>query len=573
MNDFQSQCVQFIRQFASRRLLKGQGRQMSAEAEAALTAKPTWMSRGIGLAAALLTSPPWQDQPSNARPVGEMGADALGDYACRVADVFASELIARCSGPTFPPNFEMLTLVPMIELLLPRATGRQRRLWLRAANVCARVSRAFLLSKEPVWGRPGPFTGCGPNHLFIVAAPLYRLGRLLGQADDCRLARRAMHRLCTQQADEGYFPEDTGPAVNYQRVYLFGLCDYHATSGDRFVEPFIARGIEFIARAMYTNLEPIETIDQRNRTGNRIGQADSPGRPFDACFGRNPLGRRLAERVIAALLARLDREPGKVALTEPGLVALAALNYCDGPKVRALPCQRKAYVERIDDKAGIVRRDGWLVALSGYYHSNRPGNPFILDRSTNISLFHDRFGLILGGGNDKHKFDAATIELAESGYVHYFPPIGGTASVFGGRGGQVDLEYGPAVGRIRVTIRSPRLVELIAGAQTTFSDQVNWLNLQIPVGPGATVRIDGRRVRLDKKATDVQTRPVKKWFEPIDGVLIEVVRGGEFRWPVLPWNSYNIPSHTSPIAAATGYLRLSLSGQRLDERVVRIHVR
>jgi len=562
MGRFQKQCWRFIRDFAQRRLLDESGRRMSAAAEALLRREPAWMERGIGLAAAVLARADWSPRPPPA-------AEAIGDYACRVTDACARELIRSCSGPTFPPDFEMLTLVPAIELLLPRASARQRRLWLRAAATCARVARDFLLNKEAAWGQPGPHTGCGPNHLFIIAAPLYRLGRLLGEDRDCRLARRAMRRLCGLQNREGYFPEDSGPVVNYHRVSVLGLCDYRRASGDRFVEPFIARGVSFLLRAMYPNLAGIETLDQRNRSGLRVGQAGACPGAVDACFGCHPAGRRLAQRVLAGLQERLEAQPERIPLSMPGHVALAGLLYADGPTARTLPCERKSFVDRFEGMAGIVRRDGWMLALSGYHASDRPGNPFILDRTQNLSVFHDRFGLIIGGGHDKRNFQAATFEVVESGYVYYFPPIDGSARA-AGRGGRVDLQYGPASARLSAAIRSPRRVELVAGLRTTFSAQENRLNLQVPVGPGATVRIDGRRVRLDGKAPAPRRWPVKRWFEPIDGVRVELPGGGEFRWPVLPFNSYNIPEHTSTIAAATGYLRLDLSGRDLAERTIGI---
>jgi hypothetical protein len=562
MSRFREQCLGFVRDFVRRRCLDASGRRMSAEARKLLRGDSGHMARGISLAAALAVSPEWSDEP-----MPEAGA--LAEVAGRLTDAAAGELLRCCVGRAFPPNFQMLTAVPAFELMLPRASARQRRLWLRAAAGCARVSRDFLLRKEAAWGRPGPFTGCGPNHLFIVAAPLYRLGRLLGDEGSCRLARRAMHRLCGLQTEAGYFPENSGPVVSYHRVNLFGLCDYRRTSGDRFVDPFIARGISYLLRAMYPNLAGIETLDQRNRSGLRIGRPGASPGSWDACFGCNPAGRRLAGRVLAELQRALDAHPEQVPFPVSGHVALAALLYVEGPTARILPCERKSFVDRFEGRAGIVRRDGWLLALSGYHESNRPGNPFILDRTQNLSLFHDRFGLILGGGNDKRNLEAATFDVVESGYVRYFPPLAGSARV-AGRGGRLELQYGPATARLDAVVRSPRRVELVAGLETTFAEQTNGLNLQIPVGPGATVRIDGRRVRLSPEAAGLRNWPVRRWFEPIAGVRLELPGGGRFRWPVLPFNSYNIPVYTSSIGAATGYLRLDLSGRSLAERTVRI---
>ncbi|HOX05228.1 MAG TPA: hypothetical protein PK280_02410 [Planctomycetota bacterium] len=561
---FQKQCAEYVSEFARRRLLDSSGRRLSAETRKILSRQPGHMGRGVGLAAAVLSRPGWWDGPA-------ASARILEDYARRLISIQAREFTARCSGRGFPPNFDLLPLIPAIEMLLPTASAAERRVWLRMAEACAGALSRFLLKKEAAWGKPGPFTGCGPNHLYIMAAPLHRIGKLLGDADSCRLARRAVHALCRQQSEEGYFPENVGPVVGYHRVYMIGLTDYRRTSGDRFVDPALARGMDYLTRAMYPNLTGIETLDQRNRTGLRIGRPGPAPTGFDVCYGQSPVGRRLAALAVAAFQAQLEAQPESVHAGTPGVVALGALLYSEGPVARELPCERRAFVDSLDGTAAIVRRDGWLAALSGYWRSERIGNPFILDRTQNLSLFHDRFGLVLGGGNDKRKLDAATFEVAEGGYVFYFPPIGGRASA-AGRRGRLDLDYGAGRAALRVTIRGPRLVELVAGLETNFSDQVNWLNLQVPVGPGATVRIDGRAVRLDGRKAELRRWPVKRRFEPAAGVCIEVPGGGDFRWPVVPWDSYNIPTHQGSMATATGYLRLSLSGTSLAERTVRVRL-
>ncbi|MDD4890271.1 MAG: hypothetical protein PHU85_10115 [Phycisphaerae bacterium] len=566
MTNVRRQQMQFLRRFAQQRLLKSTGRgvKVSDFAEEKLKAEPGWMERGLAFTAAMAASPHWQAEPL-------AGSDLLGDFACRVMDTFAGEMIKHCSRPVMPPSFDATYLAPTIELLTPRASARQVTRWRRAADAVARLSESFLLRKRAAWGKPGPYTGCGPNHLFIIASSLWRIGRLLGQARYRRVAQQALRKMCDLQAADGYFPEHSGPAVGYHRPSVFGLCLYFAASGDRFVLPYIERGVEFAARALYPDLTPIETLDQRNRLHAHIGTVGGRAGAFDAAFGLTPLGRRLAQRIMPQFLDRVEQHPDQVPLSGAAIIALAALVYRDGPTARRLPTDRAAYVDRFDrDAAGIVRRDGWTVALSGYHGWGSPGNPFILERTQNISVFSDRFGLVIGGGNDKNRVDTATFDLAESGYSHYFPPVGGRVRVAAGEG-KLDLDYGAAQTQLRAVIRSPKLLELHAGAMTTFGYQEDTLNLQIPVGVGG-VRIDGRPIKLSKDATDPDTWPVKRWFEPIPGVRIETPGGAKFRWPHLPWNSYNIPAHTSTIGAATGFLRVSLSGGKLDERAVRIRV-
>ena len=305
MTPFQKQCAQYLADFACKRLLDRTGLRLSAEARGLIARTPGHMGGGVALAAAFLTQPDRWDGPP-------LAVRALEDFARRSVSAQARALAERCARPSFPPNFDLLPLVPAMEILLPRAAAAERRLWIDAARTFARALSGCLLKKEAAWGLPGPHTGCGPNHLFIMAAPLHRIGVLLGDGESRRLARRAMRALCRLQSPEGYFPEDSGPVVNYHRVNMFGLTDYRRTSEDRFVDPVLASGMGYLTRAMYPNLACIETLDQRNRSGLRVGHPGRAPQTWDVCFGQSPAGRRLAELALAVFQERLAARPEAV---------------------------------------------------------------------------------------------------------------------------------------------------------------------------------------------------------------------------------------------------------------------
>jgi hypothetical protein len=106
-----------------------------------------------------------------------------------------------------------------------------------------------------------------------------------------------------------------------------------------------------------------------------------------------------------------------------GIAALGALMHPGGRAAKRLRFEKPAYADRIDGKAAILRRDGWCVALTGRHDPRRQGNGHVLDRTQTVSVFHDACGVVIGGGNDKNHFDAATFEVLESGPVHCFPSI------------------------------------------------------------------------------------------------------------------------------------------------------
>jgi len=562
MNGFQRQCLTHLTEFVECHVLADAGRHVKERIrkDRLIVSSQT---PSVALAMALVAEPDWGGHPEPQR-VRALAAELMDLWADKHIETVASD------GVTY--SFPLICYGPACHLLLPHATAAQRRRWLRAMRASARGAERFLVAKKAAWGKPGPWTGCGPNHLFVTAASLYRFGKILGERRIAGLARRAVRKLCELQSPEGYFPESAGPAVGYQHVSLFGLCDYYAASGDSTVLPVIEKGINFVVRASYPDLTPIKTLDQRQRSGRRPGQIGGGSSAYALSFGFTPAGRRFAQQMLGRYTTRVPQTASWVAYYASGLAAMAALHHPGGRAARRLSCERPAYTDRFDGVAGIVRREGWCIVLAGYHDGGRPGNPYILDRTQNLAVFHDRCGVIIGESNDKNHFDAATFELLESGTCYYFPPVAERARVRP-REGMLDLDFGAAQARLTARVVSPKCVELVGGVVTNFGGQRNRLNLQVPVGPGAKLIVDGRPLALRARKTQ-KAWPVRKSLELPGLARIEPAgkAGAEFCWPHLPWNPYNSPTYESPIGAAVGFLRLELSGHDIAERSVRIRL-
>jgi len=560
MNTFQKQCVEYLAKFVERNVLGDAGQRVKEfiRRDRLITSSRT---PSVALAMALVAEPGWGDHQDPER-IRALAADLMDLWADKHIE------IVRADGVTF--SFPLICYGPAYRLLEPFATAAQRRHWRRALRMSARGAERFLVQKKDSWGKPGPWTGCGPNHLFMTAASLYRFGKILGEQRLWRLARRAARKLCELQAPEGYFPESSGPVVGYHQLSLYGLCDYYAASGDVAVLPFIERGIRFVVRASWPDLTPIAALDQRHRSHRRPGHVGGGGGGYGLSFSFTPAGRRYAQLMLDRYTAHVPEEPSPQACYASGLAAMAALLHPGGRAAGRLSCERDAYTDRLDGVAGIIRRDGWCVVLAGYHESRRPGNPYILDRTQNIAVFQDRCGLVIGGGNDKNHFDAATFEVLESGTCYYFPPVAERAHIRR-REGVLDLDFGAAKARLTARVVSRRRVELVAGLVTNFGEQRNRFNLQVPVGPGAKLQIDGALVMLRPRKTQ-KTWPVSRSLELPGLVRVDVPCPAAFCWPHLPWDTYNHPTHKSPISGAVGFLRIPLSGKNATERKVRVHL-
>jgi hypothetical protein len=560
---FQKQCIDVLNRFADDRLLADSGATLWEHLDTGgmmLTSRDA----GAAFAAAFAADPNWGNHPRAAE---------LRSLAIKAFDRWLDILVRSCKQDGSAWSFSTTCLAACYELLGPHATATRRKRWLKAITLCAECNKALLLSKKAAWGKPGPYTGCGPNHLFVTGAALYRLGRLLKRPEIARVGRDTVRGMCGIQTDEGYFAETIGPgpAVGYHQVSLHGLCDYYAASGDQTRLPAIRRGIRFIERASYPDVTSMRALDERNREGRRPGQVGMGTGTYGLAFDHTPAGRRFAQITLDRIAEAQKKSPESIGWYAASIIALSATAHTPGRAAKSLSCERPAYVEHFDGVAGVVRRDGWCVALSGYIGSNRPGSPYHMDRTQQLSVFNDACGLIIGGGNDKKQLDAATFEVRET-VVWYFPHVDAKAKM-SGRRGTLDLDFGAGQARLTANIVSPKLLELVAGLQTNFGEQENRLNLQIPVGVGAKLKIDGQPVTLRERKTQ-KAWAVKKSLELVGFARIDLPRGAaaEFCWPHLPWNVYDHKTFHAGINGAVGFLRLPLTGHDITERKVRVHL-
>lgn len=71
------------------------------------------------------------------------------------------------------------------------------------------------------------------------------------------------------------------------------------------------------------------------------------------------------------------------------------------PRERSLDGSSKPQLTfSMDDRAAVFRRKGWVCVLSAYTASRTP-NRFIQGRQNFLSLYHQKTGLLLGGGSTK----------------------------------------------------------------------------------------------------------------------------------------------------------------------------
>ncbi len=424
--------------------------------------------------AAYLALTPFEGNPYH-------GSDAMFQLALDAGERLLLDH-ADISRDTKPNHFQIYPLNRLYELMGDQAGKARVARWREPMARNLRSVDALIDRVGEDLGKPGPWSGTGPNHYFGWFAVGYEHAQLLGESRVARKIERAMLRHVRIQLPAGYFPEHQGPATGYQHVSLGGVAEFHRQDPLSATKRALERGLDFMLHAIYPDLRGIETFDERNRLGH------DPR--FQHALLWTPRGRNLFARTLAAARERVGGKRGDcrpLTTATPFTMGewhqVGAAFRCHDHAVATrrigvadrLPIDEKAFAWRLEDK-GLVRKQGpWFCALSAYSHEVAQGNPYHMERTQALSVYHDKAGLIIGGGNDKRAFHTATIHVREGGDCHYFPAIGtkmlvGVApKVLVGRGAcdAIEFDYGSARARLEVQADSPRRLRIAACATTT----------------------------------------------------------------------------------------------------------
>jgi hypothetical protein len=222
-----------------------------------------------------------------------------------------------------------------------------------------------------------------------------------GQAGDFAV------RIANHQSDYGWWPEHDAPVIMYNLVYVESLGIYYTLSQDARVLPALARSATYHADFVYPDGSMVETVDSRNHYRASI-------RPGNPGFSHTPEGRGFLMHQHAKLKAAgksFDADYASNMLLHAGegeaVVPAAASDVYDG---------------RMGDLAAVRRRRPWYICSNAFRqepHDIRWGQDF----QNFVSLFHDRVGLIMGGGNTKMQPLWSNLTVGDRSLLHHEPGV------------------------------------------------------------------------------------------------------------------------------------------------------
>jgi len=345
-----------------------------------------------------------------------------------------------------------------------------------------------------------------------------------------------IRKVVEAQSPYGWWSEHVGPLVRYNFLYLDALGVYYALSGDEKVLEALERGARYHAIFTYPDGSSVETVDERNpyHSGVRLG---NPG------FSHTPIGRGYLKQQHAFYLKTGRRFDADYAA---GLLLYGG----EGP-IEETPTIRDRYTYRMGDQALIVRRRPWFLSLSAFV-CEPADNRWIQDRQNFVSVFHDRTGLILGGGNTKLQPLWSTFTVGDPSLLKHIPgdedpdfhPTGFLLHVPDHASVREDedtpgliLRYGQETCGVTLIPRSDTELNLIYEATSASGRSVEAHLTLIPHLDRPLRVASGEQIQLGEEPLEWSTKGDGNWIEHA-GWRLSLPRGSRLIWPALPHNPY-----------------------------------
>ena len=417
--------------------------------------------------------------------------------------------------------------------------------------VYSRWARAFSLIREAMppprrarWekGLTLGYSGIAQTALARVhnipahhAMGLYIAGKALNRPEWCAKASEFLVQVATAQDPNGFWSEHYGPVVAYNFVYVDALGIYYSLSHDAKVLPALERAAQFHANFVYPDGSCIETIDERNPYSTS-GHLTGPG------FSFSPQGR-------AYLREHWQRTKDSKVPSHSDMLA-SMLLYGQEGTVCPLPAQnRDSVFVMADGKASVIRKGPWCAAFSAYV-CPVDNSRWIQDRQNFVSLFHEKTGLILGGGNTKlqplwstftvgntkllkHKSGDKNPNFAEPAGLLHVP----SEATLDARGDFLKLQYGMTDCAVRLSLSESNKVRLTYTAKSSQNTAPVAAHVTfLPAIAKEWRTASGKTGRL-KKPFELTAKQAGAWFEH-NGWRVQLPEGSRITWPALSHNPY-----------------------------------
>jgi len=383
------------------------------------------------------------------------------------------------------------------------------------------------------------------------AMGLYIAGKAFNRPAWCEQASAFMKKVVASQDPGGFWSENKGPVVNYDFVYVDAIGTYYAVSKDEVALPALQKAATFHANFTYPNGSDVETVDERN--------------PYDRSVKMPNLGFTFSAAGRGYVKQQRERRPKDSAL--PADLIASYLLYGQEGDIVPAPGSKPSHQFVLGNNDAMVTRQGpWFACLSAY-NAPVPNVRWIQDRQNFLSLFHDKAGVFLGGGNTKLQPLWSTFTVGDVALLkhkagdespNFLPPKG---IVHTPRSASLDpsaqsiiFDYDGVVCAVQVNIANPDEAKVSYVLTTKTDRDVAAHVTLLPQMKGKWSTESGKSGKLTNEPINLGPGEAGKWIEH-RGVRISLPPQASITWPVLPHNPYTKDGHAE---ASEGRLVITL---------------
>ncbi|MCE5309017.1 MAG: hypothetical protein LLG20_15365 [Acidobacteriales bacterium] len=377
------------------------------------------------------------------------------------------------------------------------------------------------------------------------AMGLYFAGQLLNEPEWKKQAAEFLHRVVADQHPDGYWSEHVGPVVMYNTVYCDALGVYYAASGDQAVLDALRKAATFHAHFTYPDGTLVETIDERNP------HLDDVWLP-NAGMTMTEEGRTYTARLLGLQKTPLSTHAAKLLLTDTA--ALLLLYGKEGPGLVTDPLASNSNFVLGKGDAAVRRNGPWFLAVSALT-APLAKSRWIQDRQNFFSVYHDRAGLILGGGNTKLQPRWSTFTIGDVNLLRHkagdenpsFAPGAGllhipnSARLIEGKRFGVELDYAGKRGTVELKPTGSGSMEIVYSGDKTMTAHLQML----PRMGKELVTATGKRQTLDATPLRWTRAEAGEWIE-LAGVRVRIPKDSTVIWPVVPHDPYKKDGRAEP---------------------------
>ena len=370
------------------------------------------------------------------------------------------------------------------------------------------------------------------NKTCHLAMALYCAGQCFERQDWKRVATEFMAKVVAAQSPLGFWSEHSGPVVNYNYVYVDALGTYSAMSGDDSVLDALRRAAVFHSTFTYPDGTSVETVDERNPYHARIR--------VNVGFSYTAEGRSFLLRQFARTKMKLDVDTAASFLLH-GATGTGATRDVTTQSMTLLGT----------NQAAVLRKQPWFICVSAFV-SPLATNRWIQDRQNFVSIYHEREGLILGGGNTKLQpfwssftvGDTAQLRHRSGDQEPHFVPRGDLIHIPAWArlepmedAFQLSLGYGREQCRITARPQNDRQVTLIYEATHRSRKPVEGHVTFLPSRHAIVRTAAGKSATLGNRSAAWSAAELGEWFQ-YGNMRVHVPSGSKLLWPMMAHNPY-----------------------------------